>query len=215
MQLVLDTKGLEVASVCASDGTELSWGLAPPVGEFGRALSVEIPEALGEPAVVVEYTTSPSATALQWLPPQQTGGKVHPFLFTQSQAIHARSFFPCQDTPQVKAVYEATVRVPGELTAIMSALGNGGAPVVLPDGRREFKFRQPVACASYLVALAVGDLQFREVGPRTGVWAEPGTVEAAAFEFAEMEDMLKAAEQVCGEYVWGEFTIAVARAVQH
>ena len=57
----------------------------------------------------IEYATAPTASAVQWLSAEQTADKNHPYLFTQCQAIHARSLMPCQDTPVVKAPYEVGV----------------------------------------------------------------------------------------------------------
>ena len=156
--------------------------------------------------VTIAYRTGPEATAIQWLEPSMTAGKKLPFLFTQCQAIHARSLVPCQDTPQVKTTYEAKVTVPTGLVATMSALGNGDAAAVAGDAAT-FSFNQPVAMAAYLIAIAVGDLKFKKLSDRCGVWAETSVVEEAADEFAEMEAMLSAAEQVCGPYVWGRYDV--------
>ena len=181
--LVLDTRGLEIESVRAVSGDRLvdaPFSLGESSDELGTPLTIELPA--GATGVVVRYETSPDALALQWLEPQQTAGKRHPFLYTQAQSIHARSFIPLQDTPGVRITYDATVRTPPELRAVMSADNDPDAEL---DG--EFSFSMPQAIPPYLIALAVGDLEFAAMGPRTGVYAEEEMLDAAAAEFSDTE----------------------------
>ncbi|MFM2377215.1 MAG: hypothetical protein RLZZ165_2312, partial [Bacteroidota bacterium] len=136
--------------------------------------------------------------------PGQTEGKQQPFLMTQSQAILARTWLPCQDSPGIRFTYTATVKVPANLMAVMSATN----PTALsPGGSYRFEMKQPIP--SYLMALAVGDLRFRPIGPRTGVYAEPTMIDRAEFEFADMEKMLAAAEELYGAYRWGRYDVIV------
>ena len=153
--------------------------------------------------VRIAYATAPQASGLQWLQPEQTAGKRAPFLFSQAQALHARSMAPLQDTPWIRATYTATLRVPDGLVAVMAAEGD-------PANRRgqaTFRFHMPQPIPSYLLALAVGDLEFRAIGPRTGVWAEPSKVEAAAREFEDAETMLAQTEALYGPYRWGRYDV--------
>ena len=154
--------------------------------------------------VVIRYETSPDALALQWLEPEQTAGKRHPFLYTQAQSIHARSFIPLQDTPGVRITYDATVRTPPELRAVMSA---GNDPEAELDG--EFTFSMPQAIPPYLVALAVGDVEFQAMGDRTGVYAESEILAAAAGEFADTEAMLETTEESFGPYRWDRYDLLI------
>uniref|UniRef100_A0A673KJN5 Leukotriene A-4 hydrolase-like n=1 Tax=Sinocyclocheilus rhinocerous TaxID=307959 RepID=A0A673KJN5_9TELE len=170
----------------------------------------EVKRYVGQHVIVeIEYETSPSATALQWLTPTQTAGKKHPYLFSQCQATHCRTMIPCQDSPSVKHTYYAQVSVPRELVALMSALHDGQEPDPSDSSRVIYRFRQPVPMPSYLIAIVVGALESREIGPRSRVWSEKEYVDEAAFEFSETESMLKTAESLAGPYVWGQYDVLV------
>jgi aminopeptidase N len=158
--------------------------------------------------VTIEYVTSPEALGLQWLDPAQTEGKEHPFVFTHFQPIHARTCMPCQDSPRARVVYRAAITVPSELTAVMSAGSAGKGPGDRP-GTTTFLFDMPQAIPTYLIALAVGKLDSRALSPRSRVWAEPERVEAAAHEFAEIEDMITKAEELFGSYEWDRYDMIV------
>lgn len=200
-ELVLDTRGLTIHSVENAAGYEL--GPADPV--LGAPLKIEmLPDASW---VRVYYSTSPQASGLQWLEPPQTAGKVHPFLYTQSQAIHARSWIPLQDTPAVRVTFTADIRVPAGLRAVMGAdqLQSRDRQGAVSHSR--FRMEQPVP--SYLIALAAGDLEFRALGERSGVYAEPALIDAAAYEFADTEAMIGAVEAMYGPYRWERYDLLV------
>ena len=197
-ELVLDTRDLTIQGVATSAG-EAEFELGEAQGYMGAPLTIALPR--GTTSVEVRYSTSPAASGVQWLTPEQTEGREHPFLFTQSQAIHARSWIPLQDTPGVRATYSATIRTPPQLRAVMSAQMSGGDGV--------YTFEMPQAIPSYLIALAVGDLEFREMSERTGVYAEPSVVEAAAAEFEDTEAMMVAVEELYGPYRWGRYDLLV------
>lgn len=199
--LILDTRELTIHEVKAGN-TALEYSLKPSDPTLGSALAIALPES-GQ-SIVIRYTTSPTASGLQWLTPQQTAGGQHPFLFSQAQAIHARSFIPLQDSPQVRVTYEARLRTPPELLAVMSA--NNDAETER-DG--VYEFAMPQAIPSYLIALAVGDLQFKAMGARTGVYAEPALLEPAAAEFADTESMLIATEKRYGPYGWDRYDLLI------
>jgi leukotriene-A4 hydrolase len=204
--LVLDTRGLTIEAVATSDDgkafekADFEQEQGDPI--LGRPLIIPVPEAVH--AVRVKYATGPKAGALQWLSPNQTAGKKHPLVFTQSQAIDARSWVPLQDTPGVRFTYTARVRTPKDLLAVMSA---GNDPAQKRTGDYHFEMTQPIP--SYLVALCVGDLEFRRLGARTGVYAEPPVVARAANEFADLEEFLKACEKLYGPYRWGRYDVLV------
>lgn len=204
--LDLDTKGLEIHSVEGEDEEEIPFEHAEEEPVLGQRLRIDLPP--GTRRVTVEYSTSPDAIGLQWLEPAQTEGKHHPFLFSHFQPIHARTCIPCQDSPRARVTYRAAVTVPSTLTAVMSA-GPAGEQTGDRTGTTTYLFDMPQAIPTYLIALAAGELSSRDLSPRSRVWAEPATVEAAAHEFAEIEDMIKTAEGLFGPYEWDRYDMIV------
>ena len=206
--LTLDTRALEVAGAeAASPGGDfrpVEFSLSPPDPILGSALRVALPA--GADRVRVRYATVPGASGLQWLSPPQTAGRRHPFLFSQSQAIHARSWIPIQDTPQVRLTYGATIRTPPELVAVMSAAGN---PTSNGERGGVYRFSMPQRIPAYLLAIAAGDLDFAPLGPRSGVYAEPALLDRSAHEFADTEKMMEAAERLYGPYRWDRYDVLV------
>jgi leukotriene A-4 hydrolase/aminopeptidase len=200
--LVLDTRDLNITNVTLDDGIRTTFKTGKSQPHTGSPLEITIrPETK---KVIIEYTTSPDAAALQWLEPAQTAGGKHPFLFTQSQAILARTWIPLQDSPGIKFTYEATIRCPKELMALMSAENDS---VKHADGVYRFNMPQPIP--SYLMALAVGDLEFRSLGTDCGVFAEPSMIEKSAWEFADLDAMIRSAEALYGPYAWGRYDVLV------
>lgn len=202
--LVLDTSpSLLVRSVKGTDGTSRPFRLAEADPILGAALTV--PLAPDDEEVVIHYATSPEAAAVQWLEPAQTAGGAAPFLFTQGQAILTRSWIPLQDSPGVRQTYEAVIRTPGApgLQAVMSA----DQREVLEPGVTRFAMTRPIP--GYLIALAIGALERRELSPRAAVWAESPVVDRAAREFEDVEAMIAACERLYGEYVWGRYDVLV------
>ena len=198
-----DTHDLTIEEVLLLPGNKKAdFKLGKEVEHLGMAL--EIPINKESKQVAIKFHTNQKAEALQWLEPKQTAGKKEPFLFTQSQAILARTWIPCQDSPGIRFTYNANVTVPNHLMAVMSAKN----PVAKSeDGAYQFEMKQPIP--SYLMALSVGNIVFEPIGERTGVYAEPEILERAVYEFAEMENMLTSAEALYGPYAWERYDIIV------
>ena len=199
--LVLDTRALDIQSVTV-DGESVPFEMGEVDPDLGTPLTITLPSSAN--AVTVAYSTSPEASGVQWLTPAQTAGKKHPFLFTQAQAVHARSFIPLQDSPQVRVTYDAIIKTPEALLAVMSASND---PTTERDGEYEFTMPQPIP--SYLIALAIGDLEFKAMGERTGVYAEPALLESAAKEFEDTEAMLEVTEETYGPYQWDRYDLLI------
>ncbi len=209
----LDTRDLSIASVTRG-GRLLAFRVKKEEAPFGRALEVHLDKTIKKGkifSVVIEYETSPSAIGLQWMDASLTEGKKHPCVFSQFQAIHCRSVVPCQDTPMFKTTYDATIRVPSGLTALMSAIGIGKRQGA--GGTTEFYFSQKNRVPTYLIAIVVGNLQGRVVGPISTVWAEPEILERAAFEFAEVNEFIIHADAITDypyrKLGWGKYDILV------
>lgn len=207
-EVILDTLKLKISSIYnASSQEKLKYELSDTLPEYGTKLTVQLPSDVHDRyKIVIEYETDPAATGLQWLSPKATAGKKHPYLFSQFQPTHARSVLPCQDTPGVKVPYTATISAPHEYTVLMSAIRDGSKELHI--GKLSH-FIQKIPVPSYLIALAVGVLESREIGPRSHVWAEKEIIEECAYEFANTEHQLKTAEELCGPYVWGIYDLLV------
>ena len=209
--LVLDTRDLQIDKIDGGDGTgdwkPLHFTLASRDPILGSKLTVDMPSP-GKPGhmrqVRIAYATSPQASGLQWLEPSMTEGKTKPFMFSQSEAIHARSWIPLQDTPGVRFLYSAHIVTPKDLMALMSADND---PAATRTGDYHFKMEQQIP--SYLLAIAVGDLAFKRISDRSGIWAEPDMAPKAAAEFADTEKMIQTAEGLYGPYRWSRYDILV------
>ena len=220
-EIVLDSNGLQIASIADEAGNALEYEMGDMEEGKGAPLTVQLPatklerpEGLGEDElanthrIVVEYTSAPDAEALQWLSPEQTAGGEHPFVFSQGQAINNRTWIPTQDSPGIRQTWEARVTAPEPLNVVMSGVVEGD-PEAAGEGVRSFHFVMNKAVPPYLIAIAAGDIEFAEIGPRSGVWAEPEVIDAAAEEVGDTEALIDAGEKLFGEYRWGRYDMIV------
>ena len=208
-EIVLDTSFLDISSV-SRDSVPLKWEVRDRVEPYGAPLHVVLPDGVGKDGVVkldIELQTTGQCTALQWLTPTQTGNKKHPYMFSQCQAIHARSLFPCQDTPSVKSTFSFNI------TSSLPVVASG-----IPVPKREakagvetlYQFEQKVPIPSYLFALASGDIATAPIGPRSVVATGPEELDAAQWEFErDMEKFMEAAEKIVFPYKWGQYNVLV------
>lgn len=204
-EVVLDSRNLAVNQVTDAEGRQLPFAFGKGDAIHGQPLTVQLG---GAKKIVIHYASAANAPALQWLSPDQTAGKKSPYLFSQGEAILNRSWIPTQDSPGIRQSWDASITVPEELVAVMS--GDRLTPEgENSDGGRTFRFRMDKPVAPYLIAIAVGDLAFKEIGPRTGVWTEPAMLERSASEFADLEKMVSAAEGLYGPYRWGRYDLLV------
>lgn len=204
--LVLDSRDLTIAKVEGTDAkgawSPLKFALAAADPILGSKLTIETPQR--NPEVRVTYSTSPDASGLQWLEPSMTEGKQLPFMFSQSQQIHARSWVPLQDTPSVRYTYSAHVTSRPDVMVLMSADND---PNAIRDG--DYTFKMPQKIPSYLMAIAAGDLAFKRISDRSGVWSEPPMLDKAVAEFEDTEKMIATAETLYGPYRWDRYDMLV------
>jgi leukotriene-A4 hydrolase len=205
-EIVLDDKGLAIRGIADDRGRPLTWTVGADDPEKGAPLTVAIGTAR---RIVITYASRPDARALGWLPPALTAGKRKPYLFSQGEAINNRSWIPTQDSPGLRQSWTATITVPVGLVAVMSGerLTPAGEPA--PGGQHRFRFRMDHNVPPYLIALAVGDLRFRPIDGRTGVFTEPGQLDRDAAELSDTGRMVTAAEALYGRYRWGRYDVLV------
>lgn len=202
-EIIFDENTLNITKVTLGDDEkETKFELGTAVELHGKPLHITIEPNTTK--VNIYYSTTKDAIALQWLKPEQTADKKHPFLFSQGESIWSRTWIPCQDSPSVRFTYSAKVTVPKDLMAVMSAVN--------PQQKNNtgiYTFKQDKEIPSYLMAIAVGDIQFQSIDNRTGVYAEPSVLKKAAWEFAELGKMVIAAEKLYGPYRWGRYDVLV------
>lgn len=201
---IFDIKGLEVIKV--TTGTDSEENADYVIGEYseqmGQALKVSINESTKN--INIYYQTTEKTEALDWLSPEQTSGKKHPYLYTQGQAILTRSWIPLQDSPSNRITYSAEVKVPEGVIALMSANN--------PKERNDenvyhFEMRQRIP--SYLIALAVGDMVYSPIGENSGVYSERELASACTYEFEDLPKMISAASAIYGQYQWDQYDIVM------
>jgi aminopeptidase N len=199
--IILDCRQLKIKETYV-DGTKVNFEIGPTDSTFGAALS--IPILPNSKLVRIVYSTTPQSAALQWLNKAQTNDKTDEFLFSQSQAILARTWIPLMDVPAVRFTYDATIKVPKHLLPLMSAVNPQKKNA---EGIYHFKQEKPIP--SYLMAIAIGNVEFKNIGRNSGVYAEPGMLEKSAWELADMQKMIDEAEKLYGPYVWNRYDVLV------
>ncbi|MEM1132760.1 MAG: M1 family metallopeptidase [Pseudomonadota bacterium] len=209
-QIILDSNGLLVASVTDQAGNALDFTIGEDLGQVGAPFTIRFDEDSGAAPekITINYASGPDAVALQWLSPEQTAGGEKPFMFSQGQAILNRSWIPTQDSPGIRQSWEARITAPEDLNVVMSGILQGEAEPA-GEGMHRFFFTMDKTVPPYLIAIAVGDIAFAELGPRSGVWAEPSMLETAKAELVDTEAMIDAAEAIYGPYRWGRYDMIV------
>ena len=204
---IFDVKGLLIQKITLGEKgkekeTDFTIGPMDKDSLFGQALLVNVDDKTTK--VNIYYQTTAASAALDWLDTALTSSKTKPFLYTQGQAILTRTWIPIQDAPSNRLTYSADVKVPPNLLALMSAKN----PKALnASGRYHFEMKK--AIPSYLIALAVGDIGFKDLGSDCGVYAEKELLEACAKEFEDLPQMMQVAAQLYGPYQWGRYDVLV------
>lgn len=207
-EIILDSSHVAVSSVKVN-ASPSQWEVKPRVEPKGSPLHVSVPDGAAEGELVkldIELETTSECTALQWLTSAQTSNKKAPFMFSQAQAIHARSLFPCQDTPSIKSTYSFNITSPYVVVA-------SGLPVPGEEQKGDekvYKFEQKVPIPSYLFALASGDIVTAPIGKHSVVATGPNELKDAQWELeADVDKFMDAAEKLVFPYRWGQYNVLV------
>lgn len=208
-EIILDSRFVKVTETSINN-TQSQWELKPHSDPFGAPLHVSVPEGAAKGDVIdlkIQLETTDKCTALQWLTPAQTANKKHPYMFSQCQAINARSIFPCQDTPDVKSTFSF------KLTSKLPTVASGcpvGDHTPTPGTEKVYQFEQKVPIPSYLFAVASGDVESAKIGANSSVVAGPDELAACKWELAgDMDKFMEAAEKIVFPYRWGEYNVLV------
>lgn len=201
-KFIVDIKGLEIVKVTLDGKNETDFRIGKMDELLGQALEISI--KANTKTVSIQYETTAESSALDWLPPALTSSKKHPFLYTQGQAVLTRTWIPCQDSPLNRITYSAKVKVPSELLAVMSATQLDKKN---EEGIYSFEMTQAIPC--YLIALAVGDLEYAKLDERCGIYAEPELIQQCASEFEDLPKMIRIAEKIYGQYQWEQYDVVM------
>lgn len=202
---IFDLDGLNIIKVTigkSENEEDTEFEIGENIENVGASLIVEIHEETTD--INIYYETTPASNALDWLPPSLTASGKYPFLYTQGQPILTRTWIPLQDTPANRITYSADIQVPEGLLAIMSA---SNPKEISSDGKYSFEMNQPIP--SYLIALAIGEMEYHAFSENSGVYAEPDVIESAAYEFADIPKMISAAESLYGSYLWDNYDVVI------
>ncbi|KAH7420162.1 leukotriene A-4 hydrolase-like protein [Cadophora sp. MPI-SDFR-AT-0126] len=214
-EIILDTSYLDISEVTVNGSKTKDWKLADRSEPYGSPLSIKTPGGASKGSTVevsIALATTEKCTALQWLPPSQTGNKKYPYMFSQCEAIHNRSIFPCQDTPDVKSTYDFRIRSP--LPVVASGLSTGASAFKHGEegeaGTLLYTFHQEIPIPSYLFAIASGDIATAAIGPRSLVSTGPEELSDSKWELEnDIEKYIEVAEKLIFPYKWTQYNVLV------
>ncbi|RKF54402.1 Leukotriene A-4 hydrolase-like protein [Erysiphe neolycopersici] len=214
-EVILDTSYLDIKSINIEGSKSTEWYVKDRTEPFGSPLFIKIPGGASRGSKIsvdISLSTTEKCTAIQWLTPSQTSNKKFPYMFSQCQAIHNRSIFPCQDTPDVKSTYKFRIRSP--LPVVASGLFTGASNFRQKQDKKPgsllYSFDQLIPIPSYLFAIASGDIATASIGPRSFVSTGPEELSSAKWELEkDTENFIEIAENIIFSYPWTQYNVLV------
>jgi leukotriene-A4 hydrolase len=188
----------------------LDFAITTPNPNIGNALSIHLPVKMvagTEFFLRLAYKTNADTTALSWMTPSQTAGKVLPFMYSLCQLNFCRDMAPMMDTPSMKITYDATIVAPKELAVYMSA--NQTESMDFNATHKVSSFACDIKVPSYLIAIVVGDLEVRNLNDRVRIMSEPVLLDSAVAEFSELTTAFDLVEEYLTPYIWGTYTLVI------
>ncbi|KAK5800991.1 hypothetical protein VI817_003203 [Penicillium citrinum] len=208
-EIILDTSHLDIGEIKV-DGQPSKWELLAPLEPLGTPLKISLEKGVEREGMIevdIAVKTTDKCTALQWLTPAQTSNKKHPYMFSQCQAIHARSIFPCQDTPDVKSTIDFNITSPLPVKTSGLPLQKSSEA---QSGNQLYRFNQSVPIPSYLFAIASGDVSEASIGPRSVVATSPDKLDECKWELeADTENFINTIEKIVYPYAWGQYNVLI------
>jgi len=200
-KIVLDSSFIKINSI-KTDSTELKYKINERVEPLGNSIEINHKvESETDFDLIVDFETTKESTALQWLKTEQSTKDSSDYVFTQLEPIHARSLFPCFDTPSVKSTFNANIK--SKHPVVFS-----GLPIESISG--VYKFHQKIPIPSYLIAIASGNIVGAKGGPRSTIYAEPNRLQDSINEFEQdLEKFIQIAEKIVTPYIWTTYDILI------
>lgn len=203
----LDTSFLKIDKVSINNHNIVNFEIKDRIEPLGSQLIIplsNLSEKDNAFDLKIEYETTENCTALQWLHAKDG----NPYVFSQLEAIHARSLFPCLDTPSIKSKYQVSIR--SKLPVVFSGIEIENTDKSSDEDLKTYKFTQDVPIPSYLIGIASGNLLSAEIGPRSKVYAEPSRIKDCQWEFDDdVEKFIEVAEKLIFPYEWGRYDILI------
>ena len=207
-KIILDSKCLTIESITDVDsGEKLEYTLD------------EVDENLGVPLIIskeykqndiikinIKYKTTEGGSSAQFLNPEQTIGGNYEYFFTMSEMIVGRELLPSQDTPAVKFPFYLGIKVKKELYGMVSGIYD---KVEEDELSRTFFYKQIIPVPNYLIALAAGNIEGRDISETITVYSEPEFLDNVFNELEDLPKILNYSISYMGEYEWGKYNVLV------
>lgn len=196
-KIVLDSSFIDIESIKVNN-IDNPFKILSRIEPLGSALEIPFNTSLNnEIELLINFKTTKESTALQWL---KNSDEID-YVFTQLEPIHARSLFPCFDTPSIKSKFGAIIK--SKFPVVFSGLP-------LDSTGDIYKFEQEIPIPSYLIAIASGNIISSKIGPRSTIYAEPEMLQDSINEFKDdVENFIQISENLITPYIWTNYDFLI------